>query len=299
MRVLLVLLFCAGPALTQSGIGWTQNPANGHWYGVPATTSSWSAGEALALSLGGHLATIRSASEQAWIEANFAGHLGTHGLWIGFNDIAVEGQWVWASAEPVTYTNWAPGNPNNGSTIDEDAAHLFGTIGGLDQWKWNDETASFANILRPLIELPVLATPAWYAQFGSGCPGPNAAAPVLAGVPGEPPRLGTTSRIRVSNLPLAVTVPVFVLGLSNTWDSGPPAYSLPLDLGFLGWPGCAQLVSDDVSAFAITTTGYADYSILVPQSVPLIGFTFHAQTLVLYSGGGVAASNGVTGTVGF
>jgi hypothetical protein len=138
-----------------------------------------------------------------------------------------------------------------------------------------------------------------FASFGSGCVGPTAQAPLLTGVATEPPRVGATARMRASNLPLAVTVPIFALGLSNTHDQGPPAYPLPLDLGLVGWPGCAQLVSDDVISFAITTSGIADYALAVPMNLVLVGFTFHAQALVLYSPSGVAASNGVTGIVGF
>jgi hypothetical protein len=247
--------------------------------------------------LGGHLATIRTASEQAWIESNFGAYLGTNGLWIGLNDLTTEGQWVWSSGEPVTFLNWAPGEPNNGSTLEEDAGQLLGTASGLAQWQWNDETEWFAGVLRPLMEIG--GPPASLAAFGSGCPGPATTAPLLAGIPGAEPRLGAAARNRVSGLPLTVTVPVFVLGLSNTQDPGPPAYTLPLDLGILGWPGCSQLVSDDAIDFAITTSGQADYVLSVPMSLGLLGFTFYAQALVLYSPAGVATSNGVTGVVGF
>jgi len=34
-------------------------------------------------------------------------------LWIGFNDIAKEGSFVWSSGEKVTFKAWASGEPNN------------------------------------------------------------------------------------------------------------------------------------------------------------------------------------------
>jgi len=52
-------------------IDWVQSPINGHWYGVDYTPRSWTDSEALAVSLGGHLATIRSQAEQDWIEQEF------------------------------------------------------------------------------------------------------------------------------------------------------------------------------------------------------------------------------------
>lgn len=89
------------------------NPANGYDYYI-LTESSWSAAQAEAVSLGGNLATIRSAAENQWIFNTFAGFGGVdRNLWIGFNDVAVEGTFVWVSGEPVTYTNWAPGEPSN------------------------------------------------------------------------------------------------------------------------------------------------------------------------------------------
>lgn len=282
MRTLFAVVNLVVGASAQAGITWHQNPANGHWYALTSPLG-WAQAEAHAAAMGGHLVTIRSAAEQAWLSQTF----GSVPLWIGFSDAQHEGVWAWASGEAVTYTSWCAGEPNNAS--DEDFANLSGCIG------WND--VQDAITVPGIVELALPA--ATYTAFGAGCPGPNALAPALAGMPGEPPRLGTTSRMRVSNLPLTVTVPVFVLGLSDTVDPGPPAYSLPLDLGVLGWPGCSQLVTDDVVSFAITTTGEADHALQVPLNAGLVGFVFYAQALVLYSGGGVATSNGLTCTVGF
>lgn len=134
------------------------------------------------------------------------------------------------------------------------------------------------------------------APYGAGCVGPNGLVPVLAAVPGEAPRPGTTSHLRVTNLPLTLTIPVFVVGFSDAWD--PDGYPLPLDLGILGWTGCSQLVADEILYWEITTAGQADQPITIPAGYPL-GFTFYVQALVLYTPDGVAMSNAVTGVVGY
>jgi hypothetical protein len=141
---------------TAQQIDWIQNPANGRWYGATFATTTWTEGQALAVSLGGNLTTIRSAAEQAWIQANFGGYLPTNGLWIGFNDVAVEGQWVWASGEPATYTNWGPGEPNNGGGI-EDWGLLMGAVA---IWRWNDAVATGSGA-RPLLEVAQRPARSW------------------------------------------------------------------------------------------------------------------------------------------
>jgi hypothetical protein len=298
MRSLLATLITTVAASAQAGIAWQQNPANGRWYALTPQLS-WTAAEAMAQAHGGHLATIRNQAENNWLVATFA--TGTECHWIGLNDVAVEGVFVWSSGEPVTFTNWAQGEPTNGMGV-EDWVHLGLPWSGPQSYPhWNDSpngATSYGWVCRGIMEATSI-TLASYVPFGAGCPGPTSLVPALNGVVGEPPRLGTTTRMRVSNLPLAVAVPIFVLGMSNRQDPGPPAYSLPLDLGIFGWSGCSQLVSDDAIVVTITTTGQVDHAIQVPMDFGLVGFTFHAQAIVLYDGGGVAVTNGVTGNVGF
>lgn len=135
-----------------------------------------------------------------------------------------------------------------------------------------------------------------YDQYGTGCPGPTGSTPTLEPVGGNTPRRGTTSFLRCANLPPTVTIPLFVVGFSDSWD--PDGYPLPVDLGILGWPGCQQLVSDEILYWEITTSGQADQPITIPAGYPL-GFTFYVQALVLYTPTGVALSNAVTGVVGY
>jgi hypothetical protein len=52
--------------------------------------------------------------------------------WIGLNDIAVEGMFVWPDGTPATYTNWNEGEPNDAGGI-EDCVEIGSATGG-----WND-----------------------------------------------------------------------------------------------------------------------------------------------------------------
>lgn len=292
-------------ALVLAGVGqaqvpqWVQCPLNGHYYAL-SQVGDWLSAEQQAVSFGGHLATVRSSAENAWLVSTFG--TGQECLWIGLNDQASEGSYEWSSGEPVSYLNWNPGEPNGGTV--ENSVHLCLPWGsGVELSTWNDapsSTSAWGWTSRGIMEVSSMVA-ANYQTFGVGCQDPSGAIPVLAGVPGELPRIGTTSRIRVTNLPVGVVgVPIFVLGLSNQSDVGPGgSYLLPLDLGILGWPGCDQLVSINDLAYSITTTGEADHAIAVPPLAFLVGLSFYAQALVLYHPTGVAVSNGLVGTVGY
>src|SRR5438093_420276 len=72
------------------------NPANGHTY-VLLDSATWTVSETEAVSLGGHLATIRNRAEQDWVFQTFGSYVGQNRLlWIGLNDAASEGQFVWS-----------------------------------------------------------------------------------------------------------------------------------------------------------------------------------------------------------
>ena len=95
--------------------------------------SSWLDAEAEAICLGGHLVTINDEAENAWVWGQFS-RFGREdrNLLIGLNDAAVEGTFVWTSGEPVTYTHWRVGQPDNAFGT-EDYAHLR-----VPDGSWND-----------------------------------------------------------------------------------------------------------------------------------------------------------------
>ena len=113
LLILLVAAFASGGPVWGSVVTSAVNPANGHTYYLLAITT-WQDAETQAVSLGGHLATVRNSQEQNFIWSTFGpSGYGATVIPIGYNDITVEGTWVWGSGEPTTYTNWAPGEPND------------------------------------------------------------------------------------------------------------------------------------------------------------------------------------------
>jgi hypothetical protein len=92
------------------------NPANGHTY-ILLDKSAWSAAEAQAVLLGGHLVTVNNAAENQFLLDTFcSGANSTRVLWIGLTDDGNEGHFHWTDGEALTYTNWFTGEPNNHAT---------------------------------------------------------------------------------------------------------------------------------------------------------------------------------------
>ena len=103
---------------------WIVNPANGHAYKWIDCEDRADA-QAKADDEAAHLVTITSEAEQIWLEAVFGD--GPH--WIGLTDVLKEGEWIWETGEPVTYTNW--GEEEDEHVLDEPPALLkaFGAKG--------------------------------------------------------------------------------------------------------------------------------------------------------------------------
>src|SRR5262245_32506817 len=86
------------------------DPSSGNTYHLLDRTS-WPDAEAKSVALGGHLVVVNDAAEQNFLWSTFGQRTGI--FWIGINDTAHDGRFVWSTGEPATYTNWYPGEPNN------------------------------------------------------------------------------------------------------------------------------------------------------------------------------------------
>jgi hypothetical protein len=100
---------CGGGTLPTSITGYTyKGTFGGHTYFLSNNQVEPETAHAAAIGLGGHLATISSAAENAFVSAMHPDR-----MWIGFTDRDNEGTYRWVTNEPITYTNWAAGEPNN------------------------------------------------------------------------------------------------------------------------------------------------------------------------------------------
>ena len=94
---------------------WVVRPENGRAY-KRILCADWKDAQIQAAAEGAYLVTINDETEQKWLQAVFGGQPS----WIGLNDIAQEGQWVWDNGEPLTYTNWGHQEPGDTSIGEED-----------------------------------------------------------------------------------------------------------------------------------------------------------------------------------
>jgi gliding motility-associated-like protein len=97
--------------------------------------------QAYAQTFGANLISVQSATEnadllQALSNQGYAGQV----IWIGFSDALLEGSFVWYDGAPITYSNWAPNEPNN-SGGNENCTQIY------PDGTWNDLNCNGYNSL--------------------------------------------------------------------------------------------------------------------------------------------------------
>ena len=104
---------------------------NGSHYYCSLSPASWATARQNCVNLGGDLAVINSAGENAFL----ANGLLANSAWVGATDSNSEGSFQWVDNSPFSYTNWYIGQPNNYNGS-QDHLEL------LKSGEWNDQYGS-------------------------------------------------------------------------------------------------------------------------------------------------------------
>jgi VCBS repeat-containing protein len=118
-------------------IRWSEN---GHYYAHVPSSIHWLDAEAAAAKMSflgatGHLVTITSAAEEEFLTSGLLSNWVENPVFIGLTDRAVEGDFRWITGEPLTYTNWNAGEPDDVGP-GQDYSHLGRYPDG--KWRWSD-----------------------------------------------------------------------------------------------------------------------------------------------------------------
>lgn len=134
---------------------------NGHWYGLTSHVGNWDGAEAEAIASGGHLASITSFEENAFISAlaTAPSSGATFATWLGLRRIDASQPWTWSDRSATTYFNWTAGEPNNATGNEFFGWMYTPSIGGV----WNDHNQT-RHALRGMIE--VVPAPGAMALLG-------------------------------------------------------------------------------------------------------------------------------------
>lgn len=142
---------------------------------------SWTDANAAALAAGGHLVTITSPQESAFVFSiiqndnsmwNPVGSI--HGPWIGLfqppGSPEPGGGWTWVTGESYGFSMWRGGEPNNAGGT-EHFVHLIGTS-GVPSPNWNDlpdlGAPGGAGVRSYIIEFAVVPEPSTVALLALG-----------------------------------------------------------------------------------------------------------------------------------
>jgi cysteine-rich repeat protein len=86
---------------------WIASPRNHHLYRGFVSPTPWEEAHAACAASGGHLVTLASLDEQAWVTTRFQGT-----LWMGARLDETSRKFRWVNGEPFAYSDFAPGEPD-------------------------------------------------------------------------------------------------------------------------------------------------------------------------------------------
>jgi hypothetical protein len=133
---------------------------NGNTYEL-LSQATWTDSEAYAVSVGAHLVAVDNAAENNFLISTWGSQ---RTLWLGlFRTGPTPADFAWTNGQAVTFTNWAPGEPNN-CCSGEHYAHTY-TNG-----QWNDlaNVSGYAFPQYGVVEISAVPEPETYALMLAG-----------------------------------------------------------------------------------------------------------------------------------
>jgi len=254
------------------------NPFSGHTYLLTPTAMTWHDARAWAESVHGHLVTLGDGIEAGMLQQHFVTY--SSRTWIGLTDEAAEGSFVWVTGEPVAFTAWAAGQPDDQCASSADYAAMQPADG---QWSDFSDTGC-GKLLRGLVEIEGTPWLSFVQMVGEGCPAAT------------PPLLGGTLPILGHDLKLLLVDPV-PGGTGALYGSAVPAGPQP-------FAGC-ELQLDLLTRFfvaqlAVGPDGVGELKVAIPGDASLLGLGFMLQAAVKRPHEpGLALSNGLELTLGY
>ena len=101
---------------------------NGHTYFYIDTEVNWKVAKAVCENLRGHLLIIENESEN-----NFIKKIIDEYTWLGLTDEETESIWKWINGEPLYFTDWLKGQPDNKEQEHYVHYHYY-----AENYSWND-----------------------------------------------------------------------------------------------------------------------------------------------------------------
>jgi hypothetical protein len=108
-------------------------PAESSTYLLCREGRNWVLARQFCQGFGYDLVALEDGAEDTFIYGAIAAR-GFGGTWLGLNDRAAEGQWVWLDGAPVLYSHWDQGEPNDGGNGGEDCGVVMTGDGRQSEW---------------------------------------------------------------------------------------------------------------------------------------------------------------------
>jgi hypothetical protein len=247
-------------------------------------------------------------------------HHGSGGLYYGYFPVT----WEWSAATDWQLVN-AGGVAAAGPVFDAARGvlvNLTGDFGWIQAWEWNG--TGLWTAVGPTGAISAAATddfvydsrrrrilvlglngdlwayeptnPAQIALHGTGCPSTFGISGLDVTFPWTLPWLGRTFSVDLAPLPQQVAI--LTLGVDDRSLGTAP---LPLDLTFLGMPGCAARVAPLAWELLMSTGNAATFSMPIPNDNLLMGRSLLQQAVVWSPGSnpaGLVVSDSMRATVG-